>query len=101
MMAHDLFPKLRISQEQELSATETTQLYAGLMQSDPPAQPRGHAPLTLVLRDEHHAMVGALTGATLWQWLAIDVLWIAEPYRHRGHGGALVRQAEAIAIERG
>ncbi len=93
--------KLHIVQQHELGADETAQLYAGLMASDPAAQPRAFSSLTLVLRDRNHAMVGALTGATLWQWLSIDVLWIATPQRGHGHGAALVRHAEAIAIARG
>jgi ribosomal protein S18 acetylase RimI-like enzyme len=92
---------LHITEEQELGADETAKLYAGLIASDPAAEPRAFSPLTLVLRDENGAMAGALTGATLWQWLSIDVLWIAEPHRRRGHGTALVTQAEMIAIQRG
>ena len=90
-----------IRQELELNAEETAQLYAGLLASDPAAQPRAFSPVTLVLRDDQQAMVGALTGATLWQWLSIDVLWIAERQRGRGHGTALVKGAESLAIERG
>lgn len=92
---------LRIVQDTELSADETEHLYAGLLASDPAEHPRQFAPLVLVLRDEQQTMVGALTGATLWRWLSIDVLWVAASHRGRGHGAALVRQAESLAAERG
>lgn len=92
---------LRIAYETELGADETRELYAGLMQSDPAGQPRDFASLTLVLRDENQAMVGALTGATIWHWLSIDVLWVADAFRGDGHGAALVQQAESVAQERG
>lgn len=87
--------------QEALNAEETAQLYAGLLASDPAAQPRAFSPLTLVLRDNKQTMVGALTGATLWHWLSIDVLWIAEHQRGLGHGSALVKHAESLAIERG
>ena len=92
---------LRIEHESELSADETKQLYAGLLASDPVEHPRQFAPLILVLRDDQQTMIGALTGATLWHWLSIDVLWIAVSHRGRGHGAALVRRAESLATERG
>ncbi|MGI9036467.1 MAG: GNAT family N-acetyltransferase [Pyrinomonadaceae bacterium] len=41
-------------------------------------------PLNYFLREENNALVGGLLAATLWQWLHIDILWLAEKYRNRG-----------------
>jgi GNAT superfamily N-acetyltransferase len=90
-----------IAIETELNADESRQMYAGLMATDPVGRPRNFTPLTLVLRDDAGVMVGVLTGAIIWQWLSVEVLWVAESVRGQGHGAALMRRAEMIALERG
>jgi len=63
--------------------------------------PRNWRPVNLVLRTEDGQVIGGLLGSTVWDWLQIDVLWVAEAERGRGHGRALVERAEQIARERG
>jgi GNAT superfamily N-acetyltransferase len=76
----------------------------GIRESDPADLPPRHSdyqPLYLSLRESDLQIVGGLYGNTLWSWLLIDGLWVAEAHRGRGLGGALLGEAEAIATRRG
>ncbi len=46
-------------------------------------------------------IVGGLFGDISWGWLHVDVIWVAESYRHNGIGNSLMDQAEAEAREMG
>jgi GNAT superfamily N-acetyltransferase len=63
--------------------------------------PRNWRPVNFVLRTADGRVIGGLLGSTVWEWLQIDALWVAETDRGRGHGRALVERAEQIARERG
>jgi GNAT superfamily N-acetyltransferase len=71
---------------------------AGLMRYNDaakgPATIRQHA---WYLKDATGVVRGGLVGFLAWRWLSIELLWIDEPLRGRGHGRALVEQAEAVA----
>ena len=88
-----------IKLEEALTQAETAQLYAGLLANDP--APRRYQSLTLTLRSPERHLVGALLGATTWNWLSIDVLWVEPSHRRRGVGQAMVREGERVALERG
>jgi GNAT superfamily N-acetyltransferase len=60
-----------------------------------------HQPLTLLLRDEHGALLGGLLGDTYWGWLHVAILWLEEKARRLGHGSRLLAAAEAEAVRRG
>jgi ribosomal protein S18 acetylase RimI-like enzyme len=64
------------------------------------AQPPGFQPLTVSVRDDDGTVVGGLVGETGWQWLHVDLLWVADDFRGRGVGRALLRAAEEAARER-
>jgi GNAT superfamily N-acetyltransferase len=75
---------------------------AGIRAADPPeVGPRDWQPMALALRAPDGALVGGLYGATMWGWLLIDGLWVAEAVRGRGLGRRLLLAAEAAALERG
>lgn len=59
------------------------------------------APLWLVARDEAGALCGGLVGEVYLGWLFVDSLWVADHARGRGTGSALLRQAEARALDMG
>jgi ribosomal protein S18 acetylase RimI-like enzyme len=63
--------------------------------------PRNWRPVTLGLRAADGNIIGGLLGSTTWDWLQIDTLWVAEEFRGRGHGRALVTRAEQIARRHG
>ncbi|GJG85980.1 hypothetical protein tb265_11610 [Gemmatimonadetes bacterium T265] len=62
---------------------------------------RDYQPLCLALRAADGDIVGGLVGATMWAWLMIDGLWVAEALRGRGHGSGLLARGEAVAAGRG
>jgi len=65
------------------------------------SEPRNARALVLFLRDARSDVVGGLRAVTVWGWLEIKWLWIAEPHRGRGCGRRLVAAAEREAIGRG
>lgn len=74
----------------------------GIGGADPPdVGSRDYQPLGLALRAPDGAVVGGLYGATMWGWLMIDGLWVAERLRGQGLGQRLLMAAEAAAVTRG
>ena len=63
--------------------------------------PRNSEPLAISLRDDDGTIVGGLIGELKWQWLHVDLIWIDEVHRGKGHGEALVRKAEQAARDHG
>ena len=62
---------------------------------------RNSLPLAISLRDEAGAIAGGLIGELKWEWLHIDLLWIDDAHRGKGHGEALVAMAETAARDHG
>jgi GNAT superfamily N-acetyltransferase len=60
-----------------------------------------YRPLAVFLRDEAGTIVAGLSGATFWQWLLVDLLWVREDLRGQGIGGRLLATAEQEAMRRG
>jgi GNAT superfamily N-acetyltransferase len=58
-------------------------------------------PLCLFLRDGRDAILGGLLAETRWHWMFVEVLWVSDVLRGRGHGSALLARAERVARERG
>jgi GNAT superfamily N-acetyltransferase len=58
-------------------------------------------PLLLTIRDGEGTLQAGLGGKIFYQWLTIDLLWVAEALRGRGIGTALLARAEAEARARG
>jgi GNAT superfamily N-acetyltransferase len=80
------------------SPAEIAAIHAGIGRADPlDAGPRRYAPLALTLRDGERRIAGGLLGATLWDWLLIEALWVDESARGRGYGRELLRAAETRA----
>jgi ribosomal protein S18 acetylase RimI-like enzyme len=57
--------------------------------------------VSIFLRDPDDEIVGGILGDTWGGWLHVTYLWVAEPFRGRGHARALLRAAERFAVERG
>lgn len=58
-------------------------------------------PLCLVLRAPDQKIAGGLIGATYWNWLYIELLFVKEELRGRGYGHRLLEHAEQEARKRG
>ena len=57
-------------------------------------------PLWIVGRDGAGSVQAGLRGVTEFNWLFVNWLWVAEPFRRQGVGSLLLSGAEAIARER-
>jgi GNAT superfamily N-acetyltransferase len=64
------------------------------------AGPLGHRELFVSLRQDEE-LCGACIGRTYWEWLFVDILWIADGFRKRGFGKTLLGKAEDEARARG
>lgn len=58
-------------------------------------------PLRLAHYDQHGSLKAGLLGATGWDWLHIDVLFVDQALWRQGIGKALVQRACADAQQRG
>ena len=59
-----------------------------------------YRPLAITLR-QGRQMVGGLVGASFWNWMYIELLWISEQKRRKGLGRSLIKEAESEARKRG
>ena len=57
--------------------------------------------VSVFLRDERDEILGGLLGNIWGGWLYVEILWVSQPLRRRGHGQQLLEAAERYAIERG
>ncbi len=57
--------------------------------------------LCFVLRGPDQEIVGGVIGATYWNWLHVDLMWVKEELRGQGYGQQLLRLAEEEARRRG
>lgn len=57
--------------------------------------------LCFVLETPEGEIVGGVIGATYWDWLYINLMWVREDLRGQGYGRELLFKAEAEARQRG
>jgi ribosomal protein S18 acetylase RimI-like enzyme len=57
--------------------------------------------LCFVLETIDKTIVGGVIGATFWEWLHIDLMWIKAEFRGRGLGHRLLTLAEEEGRQRG
>jgi ribosomal protein S18 acetylase RimI-like enzyme len=57
--------------------------------------------LCFVLRGPDQVVVGGVIGATHWDWLYINLMWLKEEFRRQGYGSRLLERAEEEARKRG
>jgi GNAT superfamily N-acetyltransferase len=94
--------QIRIVLESEAAAAVERAVRAGIRESDPPHLPRrDYRPLCVSLRGESDSVFGGIYGGTMWCWLMIDGLWVAEELRGQGFGSQLLNGAEVEAVRRG
>lgn len=58
-------------------------------------------PLNVIVRREDGSIAGGLIGETRWEWLYIDLLWVADDVRHQGWGTQMMQLADEEALRRG
>jgi GNAT superfamily N-acetyltransferase len=57
--------------------------------------------LCFVVYAPDQEIVGGVIGATYWDWLHVDLMWVKEEFRGRGYGQRLLELAEDEARQRG
>jgi GNAT superfamily N-acetyltransferase len=57
--------------------------------------------LVLLLKDGNGQTVGGLWGKTVYDWMYVELLAVPDALRGEGAGAALMKKAEALAVERG
>jgi GNAT superfamily N-acetyltransferase len=62
---------------------------------------RERTPFAVSVRDDAGTVVGGLVGEFRLDWLYVDWLWVSDKERGRGHGRALLAQAEQEARKAG
>jgi GNAT superfamily N-acetyltransferase len=67
--------------------------------ADPVRDPRNQ--ICVVARDRAGRVRGGVQGVTVGAWLAMDLVWVEEPFRRQGLGSRLLAEAEAQARRRG
>lgn len=65
------------------------------------SEPRNYTPLSIFLRTAEGQIVGGLRGVTVWGWLFVSQLWVAEHLRNLDYGTKLMEAAEHEAAARG
>jgi ribosomal protein S18 acetylase RimI-like enzyme len=64
------------------------------------SEPRNYTPLVIFLRTSEGQIVGGLRGVTVWGWLFVSQLWVAEHLRDQDYGTKLMEAAEHEARAR-
>ena len=57
--------------------------------------------LSYIVKDEQGNVVGGVIGATYWNWLYINLMWLREDLRGQGFGAQLLLRAEEEGRQRG
>ena len=93
---------MKISIEDEASPADALAVEQGLIAhaTAKGIEPRNHRSLAIVLRDDAGAVAGGLLGATVWGWLHVKELWVADHCRGQHWGAKLMALAEDEAVAR-
>ena len=94
--------ELRISVEPDASAADRREVEEGLIAYNAErGDLRVIPPITVLLRDSTGTIQGGVLGAAIYNWMYVDVLWVADAHRGAGHGSRLLAAAEAEAVRIG
>ena len=94
--------ELRISLEENPNAADLEVIERALVEhNEARSEPRNYTPVAILLRDGEGQIVGGLKGITVWGWLFVSQLWVAESFRGQDYGTKLMEAAEREAKDRG
>ena len=93
--------RLNISVEANPAAADLDVIERALVEhNEAKSEPRNYTPLVIFLRNTEGTIVGGLRGVTVWGWLFVSQLWVAEELRGQDYGTKLMESAEREAIAR-
>jgi GNAT superfamily N-acetyltransferase len=94
--------ELKFSVEENPTPAELNVIERALVEhNESKSEPRNNTPLTIFLRTAEGQIVGGLRGNTVWGWLFVSQLWVAEELRGQDYGTKLMAAAEREAQTRG
>jgi len=101
-MEHDETPPpLSFEAEHRRDETAEKALFAGLsVHSAGLGLPGDWTPHTILGRDPEGAIKAGIRFFIVYEWLFVQMLWVADPYRGRGIGSRLMSEAEDAARRR-
>jgi GNAT superfamily N-acetyltransferase len=102
-MADIILDKIKITSESNGTDYNEVcdQLYAYNVRATNGVLKKPGKDINLYLKDESGKIVGGLFCETWSYGLYIDVFWIADEYRHKGHGKIMLTEAERIGKDWG
>ena len=93
--------ELTISLEENPASADLNVIEHALVEhNEARSEPRNYRPLSLLLRNAEGGIVGGLRGVTVWGWLFVSQLWVAENLRGQDYGTKLMAAAESEAKTR-
>jgi len=86
----------------EPAAADIAALGAGLTEHSLQFVARpGFVPLGVFARDDRGRLVGGIFAYVNWNWLSINLVWLAPELRGTGFGSRLLQTVERAGVERG
>lgn len=93
--------ELDISVEENPAPADLEMLERALVEhNEARSESRNYTPLVLFMRNSEGQIVGGLRGVTVWGWLFVSQLWVAEELRGLDYGTKLMAAAEREARSR-
>ena len=93
--------KLNISVEANPAPADLDVIERALVEhNEARSEARNYTPLVIFLRNTEGKVVGGLRGITVWGWLFVSQLWVAEELRGQDYGTKLMESAEREARAR-
>ena len=83
-----------------VAQSDVDALATGLSESNESAAPRDRRELGVFLRGGGRVVAGAY-GASVWDWVHVQFLWVHPDHRGGGLGARIMRAVEAEAARRG
>ncbi|QKS69713.1 GNAT family N-acetyltransferase [Paenalkalicoccus suaedae] len=71
------------------------------MQRLPEALKTPNEDVSVIVKDDAGTICGGITAKVFWHHMHMESLWVDERLRGQGYGSALLRELEAIAVEKG